>query len=95
MISFTLVHFLSPPHQCHLLHRTGEEGEDGQQRPQRGRGVLQRLPALPAGLRLLQGRHALRGARGQRPPLGRGLLPVPLHADRLRQHGAHLPLPQE
>lgn len=75
--------------------RDGQEGESQGQRPQRGRGVLQRLPAVPAGLRLLPGRDPLRGAGGRRPAPGRGLRPVPLRAAGLRRHGARLPLSQE
>lgn len=50
---------------------------------------------MPAGLRILQGRHPLRGPRGRPPPHGRALLPVPLHAHSLHQHDTRLPLSQE
>lgn len=87
--------FVFMKHFVCFFSRGWREGQSRRQRSQRGRGLVQRLPALPAGLRLLQGRHAVRGQGGRRPAAGRALLPVPLPAHRLRQHGAHLPLPEE
>lgn len=72
----------------------GRRHSGGRSQWRRG-GPAQGLPAVPAGLRLLQERRPLRGPGGQHPAAGRAVLPVSLLADCLRQHDPHLPLPQE
>lgn len=53
------------------------------------------MPAVPRGLPLLPGRHALHGAGRQRPAARRGVLPGPVHGAGPGQHGGGVPLQEE